>query len=280
MADKIAILGVCNTRNVLEASPCKGLFNIVFYGFQNNFIGITRDGLDIPLKDFYKSPIVPKDESYAEFTRRMMFCDLNKTSLKAIESLNPKYLLIDLSTIAMKTYSVSYNNKSVYSCNAYSPECYEKLKKDVGISFEKVDLEDKLIEESITEFAEYLKKNWDLSKLIIFNYTKADYYIDPKMKKIEKYPEDFWSVKQQQKISKFTKFFIEKLNYPKLKIFNDADLKVCKNKKEQGIPSMFHYEDHTIQYQSCLFRNFILNCYSKEDLLKIKNKIIETYNLS
>lgn len=280
MSKKVAILGVCNTRNVLEATPCKSLFNIVFYGFQTNFVDITNEGLSIPLKDFFRTPIVKDEADYAEFTRRTMFCDLNKTALKTIESTNPDFFVIDLSSLAMRTYEIAYKNKKVYSCNAYSPNCYEKLKKDVSIDFAKVELPDTFIEKRLEIFADYLKENWNLSKLIIFDYTKPGFYIDlHDSSKVLRYKDDFWGVKQQTRIKHFTDFFIKQLADSSLKVFQDADLKVCRAEKESAIPSMFHTEELTKNYQSLLFRKFVFNDVPDTDILKAKNEIIRAYNL-
>lgn len=272
---KIAILGVCNTRNVVETTCC---FNIVFYGFQTCFLDITESGLNIPLKDFFRSPIIPKNDYYAEFTRRTMFCDLNKTALSTIESLNPDYFLIDLSSLYMRTYKVSFNNKSVYSHNAYSPDCYEYLSKDVNINFEKVTLSDIVIKAKLYNFVKYLQNNWDLNKLIVFNYTKAAYYINENGQ-ISLYPDDYWGVLQQKQIANITKQFIKMLDYPSLKIYNDADVKVCKRCKESGIPSMFHYDDLTKQYQALLFKQTIFENIPKSELQNAKDNIIKFYNL-
>lgn len=270
---KIAILGVCNSREILNLLNEE--LETVFYGFQNCFIDITGEGLGIPYKDFYTTP-TGKNE-YADFTKQMMYCDLNKTSLKTIESKNPDYLLIDLSSVAFSTYLVGYNGKTVYSNNGFCKKCYSVLQTKVPITFEKVILSSEVIRSSLNVFSNYLKENWDLSKIILFSVTKPEYYVDFNTKEIKEFPQEFYMQKRIDTISKVNDFFIRCLNYPNLKIFHDADIKVCQDKQDK-IPSMFHCEENTRKYQSLLFKRMLFKNVSDEELNEAKNKVLNLIN--
>ena len=199
---KIALLGVCNSRYVIEAAARDNDISVEPYIFQPCFLDITKEGLGIPYKKFYELPPIDGKEETAIFTKKTMQFDLNKTALSTIESINPNYLVIDLSTLAMKTYEVELGGKKVFSCNAYSPSCYEYLQENIkDLHFQKVEIDENFIKDSINELSEYLKNNWNLSKVIIFNYIRPKYYMGLD-KKIYKYPTSYWGVKQAEIIKR------------------------------------------------------------------------------
>lgn len=271
---KIAVLGVCNTRNVLS-SACNNFINICFYGFQTCFLDITKEGLGIPYKLFYKEKSIEGQDDTAEFTKRTMQIDLNKTALKTIESLNPDYLLIDLSSVAMRLYKITYNGKTVFSHNAYSPSCYEKL--GIGLKVEKIDLDEQQCKNYLKDFVQYLKDNWDLNKILLFNFKAPEYYIDMVDGKLKKYWASHWGIEQAKRISDVTNFFINELGYKNLKVFEDSDLKICKGMKETPpVPSTFHVTDLTQKLQGALFKEFLLHMNGGSS--KLKKQLQEEIN--
>ena len=277
---KIALLGVCNSRYVIEAAARDNDISVEPYIFQPCFLDITKEGLGIPYKKFYELPPIEGKEETAIFTKKTMQFDLNKTALSTIESINPNYLVIDLSTLAMKTYEVELGGKKVFSCNAYSPSCYEHLQENIkDLHFQKVDIDESFIKDSINELSEYLKNNWDLSKVIIFNYIRPKYYMGLD-KKIYKYPTLYWGVKQAETIKIYTKYLSELL--PSVKVFEDSDIKIGYHSKgelerKEPIPSSFHTSENTQKLQGLLFRKFLFN-ECNEEIDKIKNILIEEIN--
>lgn len=111
---KIALLGVCNSRYVIEAAARDNDISVEPYIFQPCFLDITKEGLGIPYKKFYELPPIEGKEETAIFTKKTMQFDLNKTALSTIESINPNYLVIDLSTLAMKTYEVELGARKFF----------------------------------------------------------------------------------------------------------------------------------------------------------------------
>ena len=63
----------------------------------------------------------------------------------------------------------------------------------------------------------------------------------------------------------------------KLKIFQDADIKVCKDKQDK-IPSMFHCEENTRKYQALLFKRMLFKNVSDAELEEARNKILNLIN--
>lgn len=274
---KIALLGVCNSRNTIGSAVRDNDISIEPYIFQPCFLDIAKEGLGIPYKDFFELPSIAGKEETAIFTRKTMQFDLNKRALSTIESINPDYLVIDLSTLTFRTYEIEYRNKKVFSCNAYSPLCYEYIQNTIkDLCFQRIEKSKEDIKSSLKEFAEYLKSNWDLNKIIIFEYTNPDYYLGLD-KKIYKYPDSHWSRRQYNNIKEFTEFFSSLL--PNVRIFKDSDLKVSEHSKgeferREQIPSSFHTNEDTQKLQGLLFREFIFNEKSQE-IEKVKSKILE-----
>lgn len=167
---RLALLGMCNSKNVLEHELLKDIADNVFYAFQPCYFDITdkNNGLGIPYKDFYKTPI---GNAYRDsFTKKTMQMDLNKTTLTAIETINPDYLVVDLGSLNMKTYKMSYKDKTVLSRNAFAPLCYEDLKTSLGdaFSFEETLMPEDSKTKAVYDLCRYLESNWDLSKVILF----------------------------------------------------------------------------------------------------------------
>lgn len=272
---KIALLGVCNSMNVIKEAVKGTDIEVEPYVFQPCFLDIThKTGLGIPYKKFYEAPLVKGKEETAIFTKKTMQFDLNKTALSTIESLNPDYLAIDLSTLEMRTYKVFYKDRFVYSCNAYSPSCYENLKNTVDVSIERIypTKEDKV--KAITELADYLKQNWNLNKIIIFNYKSPLSYkgLD---NKYYKYPKGYWGIKQAELIQEETKL-LKNLLGDKVRVFEDLEIKIGEgsaSEKSRGekIPSTFHVTAETQQLQGLLFRKYILKKdVNDEEILRLE----------
>lgn len=55
---KISLLGVCNSKNTIAEAEKKGGIINEPYVFQPYFLDITKEGLNIPYKDFYKAPSI------------------------------------------------------------------------------------------------------------------------------------------------------------------------------------------------------------------------------
>lgn len=268
----IAILGCCNSRNTFDKTVFKETdFRIGPFMFQPNFLDITqKGGLKIPCKDFFSFQSTD-DPSTAYFTKRTMQMDLNKTFLTTIESNYPDYIVIDLSTVGMKNWKVKYKNRECFSCNAYSPDCYENLKKVIPIEFERVYPTDEQLKNSLNVFASYIKENWDLEKVILFRYTYPNYYLSNE--KVFQYPENYWSRSQAVLIQKYVDYFYSLFD-EKIKLYNDTDVKLVQAlpNEKSNIPSSFHLSIDSVLLQAYNMKQFICSeNYSKEiELLKIK----------
>lgn len=269
MSKKIALLGVCNSMNTLKEAVTGTDIEIEPYVFQPCFLGITtKSGLNIPYKSFYEAPFIKGKEETAPFTKKTMQFDLNKTALSTIESINPDYLVIDLSTLEMRTYKVTYRGKTVFSCNAYSPLCYENLKSVIDLDIEQVFPTNTDKSRALKELAEYLKLNWNLNKVILYNYKAPDFYkgLD---NKYYRYPKDYWGIKQAKLIQERTALLKSYLNN-KVKMFDDSNIKIGEgsaSEKSRGekIPSTFHTSLETQQLQGLLFRKNILKTGDVKD---------------
>lgn len=276
---KIALLGVCNSRNVLESAIKDTEYELCPYIFQPCFLDITsKDGLNIPYKVFYEAPFIKGKEETAPFTKKTMQFDLNKTALTTIESLNPDYLVIDLSSLEMRTYKISYNGKTVFSCNAYSPLCYENLKNVIDISIERTYISDDDRQTAVDKLSKYLIDNWDLNKVIIFNYNAPKIYksIDDRY---YEYDDSYWGIKQAKIIRNDVSLLKDKLN--NVKIFEDADAKIAEGSageksRNEKIPSTFHVTKKTQELQGLLFKKHILNFdVSDNDIEALKQQIFK-----
>lgn len=275
---KIALMGVCNSRNVLVSEPLKDSVEVIPWMFQPCFLDITKEGLAIPYKDFFKSSPIENVNATAIFTRMTMHYDLNKTGFATVESFNPNFLLIDLSTLGMRTYRVSYKGNVVYSCNAYSPDCYEYLQKDIpDLKFEAVtdSVSEVWVKESLFTLAEYLKGNWNLNKVLLFKYAGSEFYrsFDGK---IHHYPENHWSRNQTEKIKKYCDYFSSLL--PEVKVFTDVDLKVCEDEvqKPDVIPSTFHTSADTRILQGLEFKKFLFHEDCDTEIEVARKKMVDT----
>ena len=272
---KVAVLGVCNSRNVLEAANRSDL-EIEPYIFQPSFLDITKPGLGIPYKDFYKIPSIKGKEETANFTKKTMQLDLNKRALSTIESLNPDLFVIDVSSLTMRTYEVTYKDKKVFSVNAYSPTCYEFLQQSVDFDFKRIEVTEDMSLKALDELSIYLKANWDLSKVVIFKYKVPKYYLGLD-EKIHEYPKEDWGNRQAILIEKYVDYFSKLL--PSCRVFEDADLNIGfptrgEKERKESVPSPFHTSEDTQRLQGLLFRKFLFNEDSKE-IDNIKSKLAE-----
>lgn len=261
---RIALLGMCNSKNVLENIILKDKIENYFYAFQPCYIDITNKnkGLDIPYQYFYKTPI---GNAYKDpFTKKTMQMDLNKTTLTSIETLNPDYLVIDLGSLNMKTWKVSYKDKSVFSRNAFAPECYKDLKITLGedFSFEEVSITEDIKLKALTNLSNYLLKNWDLNKVILFVESSPKYF-EQQGKLIEINEKNYnrqWEIKAIENTKKLSDIFAKQLNY-KIKIFNDINDKIISLQKGEiklhELPSAHHGNLETQKRQAESFKKFL-----------------------
>lgn len=241
---KIALLGICNSKNMIENAVLKDIVRDSFYVFKPCYLGITNKnaGLNIPYKDFYKTPEI--NDATTPFTKKILQMDLNKSILVAIETLNPDYLMIDFASLNMPTYEVSYKGKTVFSTNNYRPFCYEDLKTTLkdDFTFKEIQVTEEMKLHAIDDLANYLQNNWDLSKIILFiesvpNYAKFNNkFIE--ISKEEHYKTEIQKIKNVENLSEI---FNQKLN-KKLKVFHDMENKVIEpHSNEIGrFPSIHH----------------------------------------
>ena len=278
---RIALLGVCNSYNTIAKASRNEDIIVEPYIFQPSLLDITCEGLNIPYRDFYKVPPIPGENATAIFTKKTMQFDLNKTALRTIESLNPDYLCIDLSSLTMRTYKVSYKGKTVFSVNAYSPACYEHLVKAInGLSFERCYPSRDFMRTGIERLVRYLKSNWRTDKLILFDYNIPTYYRTTDST-IEKYPTEGWAYEQAVMLKELTKYFHEL--FPEVRVFSDSQLKVSdRSWFEQLVqtpcPSPFHCCKYTEALQSLLFREFLLKEDLKQEIEEVKQKLQDRIN--
>lgn len=274
---KISLLGVCNSKNTLVEAEKKGGIINEPYVFQPCFLDITKEGLDIPYKDFYKTPSIDGKNETAIFTKKTMQFDLNKRALSTIESINPNILMIDISSLTMRTYEVTYNNKKVFSVNAYSPLCYEFLQQSVDFEFEKINVTESMAFEALEEFSRYLKNSWDINKVLLFRYKRPKFYVGLD-KKIYEYPSSYWGVKQAETIENYNKYFLGLL--PDLRVYEDTDVKLGFHaagelEKKEPIPSIFHTSEESKKLQGLSFRSYLLNEDNSEEIDAIKSKLLK-----
>jgi hypothetical protein len=277
---KIALLGVCNSRNLFNYASKNNDIIIDPFIFTPCFLDITKDGLNIPKKFFEILPSKPFRVETASFTRKNMWLDLNKMALYTVQSNNFDYLIIDLSSLIMDTYEIEYKNKKVFSCNAYSPLCYKYLQKVIpNLHFQQIKVSKEFILSSLKELAEYLKSNFDLSKIIIFDFTCPDYYLGPD-KKIYKYPESIFCGKKEVGLLREYTEFLSKL-LPTVRVFEDSEIKLAtfsegeKPTPVYRMPYIFHVDKNTQKLQGYLFRKFIFNEDCNNEIEELKLKISE-----
>lgn len=265
---KFALLGICNSKNVLESDELKDEVQNIFYAFQPCLLDIVEkknNGLSIPMKDFYTTEYVAGKEETATFTKKTMQMDLNKTTLTSLETLNPDYLVIDISSLTMRHYRLTYKDKSVFSVNAYSPLCYEDLQKTVPeLKIERVYVSNEQAYEALDKLATYLKENWDLTKILLFYFDNPKMYIMDG--KVAAYDTGSWFFEQAAKIKDYNDYFISLLG-DKVKVFKDLSNKISLGSKSEiakkSIPSCFHSNERTVRLQGLAFKNFI---HSKKDV--------------
>lgn len=259
---KIALLGVCNSKNVLESNELKDEVQNIFYAFQPCLLDIVEkknDGLGIPMKDFYATDYVAGKEETAAFTKKTMQMDLNKSTLTSLETLSPDSLVIDISSLTMRHYKVTYRGKSVFSVNAYSPLCYEDLQKTVPeLKIERVYVSNEQAYGALDKLAQYLKENWDLSKITVFYFDNPKAYIMDGQ--IKSYDADSWFLEQAGKIRDYNDYFIGLMGED-VRVFRDLSNKISSGSKSEitkkSIPSCFHSNERTVRLQGLAFRNFL-----------------------
>lgn len=165
----ISIIGSCVSRQMFNALPLLETFDVDCYAYQIAPWDLFSQGLGIDKDDIYAY--------YQEqFTARMLWYDLNKVTVKEIESRNSEYLMIDLYTaFAAKIERFSFDEKLVYSQCSYDRSgpflkfVNGKRKYDgFGIkTVTKEEIGDDYIKSGYDKLISWAKSHFDSRKIII-----------------------------------------------------------------------------------------------------------------
>ena len=177
----ISIIGSCVSRNLFNTTLLKNVFEIDQYICQICEFALFDSGLNIKKEDIYKANI-------PEFTSRCFNYELNKTAIDELKQKKSEYILIDLHNISSSIYEASIDDfkNSVYTQSSghdlfnYLPYLNNvnnlkrlKLKEIKFVEFDKT-----IIENGLIRLSEFLKENYEESKIIIHIPKRVKLYSD------------------------------------------------------------------------------------------------------
>lgn len=216
----ISIIGACTSRNLFNSNLMKERFEVDCYAFQRCTWDLFGESLNISKEDIFNLNI-------PEFTARMLWYGLNKTTIQEIENRNSEYLMIDLHQMRGNIYKVEFNERDVYFQRSgnLDPRDIELLKKNPNyhdIKIETIEnIDEEIIKNGITKLADWAKLHFDESKIIIHLCKTACFF--RKFNKIYPYNEEFISKNKakEEKIEKYTQFL--KILLPNAIYLEDGD---------------------------------------------------------
>lgn len=216
----ISIIGACTSRNLFNSNLMKERFEVDCYAFQRCTWDLFGESLNISKEDIYNLNI-------PEFTARMLWYGLDKTTIQEIENRNSEYLMIDLHQMRGNIYNVKFNNKEVYfqRTGNLDPRDIEELKKNPNyhdIKIETIDnIDEDKIKNGLTKLVNWAKLHFDENKIIIHFCKTACFF--RRSNQIHSYPEEFISKNKikEEKIKTYTQFL--KILLPNAIYLEDGD---------------------------------------------------------
>ncbi len=206
----ISIVGSCNSRELFNYDFMKKEFQIDFYAFQTNIWDMFSQSLNIT-QDFINQ--IPMEQ----FFRRMFDLDVNKRVPDRLKEKNSEYLIIDFFIMTREILKITYNGNSVY-INHVS---YQKIHDYInccGISnltaeiTNIVKIGDDVIFKGFDKFAEFIKDNYDVSKIIVVNPVFHTKYLDKNGNLLLYNNQEIETIKEKQKIvNRYTDYFVSRL---------------------------------------------------------------------
>lgn len=289
----ISIIGSCVSRNLFNTTLLKNVFEIDQYICQICEFALFDNGLNIKKEDIYKANI-------PEFTARRFCYELNKTAIDELKQKKSEYILIDLHNISSSIYEASIDDfkNSVYTQSNghdlfnYLPYLNNvnnlkrlKLKEIKFVEFDKT-----IIENGLIRLSEFLKENYEESKIIIHIPKRVKLYSDINgnifsfdKANIEK------DIIYDSIVFKYSNFLISLL--PNCKVFyntNNTIAKLIESNINNNInmPQSDHFSDYD---NFCAAKNLIkcigINSYLNNDsiiepinveLINLNNKFLKT----
>ncbi len=159
----IAIIGSCVSRDLFNETRIKNKFEVNYYSFQSNIWDMFSNSLDAPKEAIDSLPL-------ENFTRRMVYYDINKTAIPALADAKCEYIMLDLFVIWRECYRLISNGKTIYFKNNRGKYISDFLASKLGydvkmLKFEEID--ESLIKDGLTKLAEFLKEHFDEEKIIL-----------------------------------------------------------------------------------------------------------------
>lgn len=213
----ISVFGSCVTRSLFNNELLKSIFTIDKYCFQICPWDLFNNSLELNKEEIYK-------EFKEDFTARMVWYDLNKVTIKELESVKSEYLIIDFYyVVAANIEKVCVGDKFIY-CTQTADRYWNikqnpnnKLKLNVEVIDNKKNcLKEK--EDGLNAFANWIKSNYDLSKVVLLIPSFADKFYDID-NNLHEYENSEGKKMLLQSVYNYTLKFAEKLDN-KVKIFD------------------------------------------------------------
>lgn len=175
----ISVIGSCVSRQLFNNILLDSIFTVDKYSYQICVWDLFGDKIKIDKEELLKY--------YSEeFTARMITYDFNKITLDEIASANSEYLIIDLYNIIAPICEFKLKDKTVYTQFTYDRysslinniDNFNNLKdlKYQKYPFQKLDKS--IVYKGLRKLAGWIKKHFDLNKVIIEIPSFADKYFD------------------------------------------------------------------------------------------------------
>ena len=173
----ISIIGSCVSREMFNSSLLKEMFCVDGYAFKVCVWDLFGESLEFKKDDFEKIEM-------PSFYSRMLWYGFNKVTLSEIEKFDSEYLLVDFLNIKHLVDKITYNDKSVFIQDMHNSfATYKDKVKGVSpfnnLTHERLSINDistQTVLNGIERFAEWAKKHFDESKIIINNFATAKGY--------------------------------------------------------------------------------------------------------
>ena len=175
----ISVIGSCVSRHLFNNILLDSIFTVDKYSYQICVWDLFGDKIKIDKEELLKY--------YSEeFTARMITYDFNKITLDEIASANSEYLIIDLYNIIAPICEFKLKDKTIYTQFTYDRysslinniDNFNNLKdlKYQKYPFQKLDKS--IVYKGLRKLAGWIKKHFDLNKVIIEIPSFADKYFD------------------------------------------------------------------------------------------------------
>ena len=245
--------GGCVTNEMIKRAARDKDIEVSPFLYFPCMVDIEKEGLDIPMSKIYEHDYVKGRAETSKFVEKTIDMDLNRKTLSTYENSDADYIIIELASLIFPAYKVYYNDKWVYSVNIEAPRCYEML----GLKYEKVELTDEIIYKGLNDFADYMRKKWDLNKIILYKEPEPKFYMGEDGK-VYSYPMGSYNYESSVRLNRYIEYLYNLL--PETKMFINPSLQICNSLTDNPR----HMTEESKVLQSLVFRKFILH----EDLEK------------